>query len=1465
PQLPLTPNGKIDRKALPQPDAALAERVRVAPRNPAEATLAAIWADLLHQDEVGVTDNFFELGGDSIISLQVVSRARRAGLVLEPRDVFQHQTIELLAPVCRAPDAGERTAAVTAGALAGLGDEELARLGLDWDCIEDIYPLSPMQQGMLFHSLRDTGSGIYVNQISVEIRGLDVERLSSAWQQVAARHPMLRTGFLWRELSGSPLQAVYRQAIVPFETEDWREQVVDEAMLSAALAGERDAEFDLARPPLQRVRLLRVDNDCHRLIWTYHHILMDGWSSARFLGEVLDSYAGRRLARGPSHYRDYIAWLMVQDAGSAERFWRAQLAAFDQPTQLADAFGARRNDAHGHLRCYARFDEGATVAMKAFARRERVTLNTLIQGVWALLLQRYTGQQTVTFGVTVAGRPASLDGAEQMIGLFINTLPMIETPPAASTIGDWLRSIQARNAAMRDYEQTPLYDIQSWAGRAGEAMFDSIIVFENYPIDRGLVGDGSLRFAGLRTVDVTNYPMDLSVMVEDTIQVEFTYMPSRFTPVQAEQIRAQFEHLLTALTQEPAALLGAIEPATIQDLARAQVCNGQAVPAASGPLVHEAISRQARLEPERVALTIGGKDLSYGALDRRANRLARHLIALGLAPDQRVGVVVERTEATMLALLAVLKAGGAYVPLDPGLPSERIAYLLHDSGAAFVLCGADGSIPAPDDVACIDLAGFDFESGPDHPLQPRLHPENLAYVIYTSGSTGRPKGVAVAHGPLAMHCRATASLYEIDAQSCELHFLSLAFDGAHERWLTVLSAGARLVMRDAELWTPEQTVEAARAHGVTHLGLPPAYLQQVADWVEQTGHPPPVRLYSFGGEAMPKAGFDKVKRTLKPQILINGYGPTETVVTPLVWKVDGKADCDKAYAPIGVPVGNRTAYILDSQLNIVPAGAAGELHIGGLGLARGYHAKPGLTAERFVPDPFSPDPGARLYRTGDLARWDEDGVIEYLGRGDDQVKVSGFRIELGEIQSALLSEQAVTQAAVLAVPGVGGNQLIGYVAPKDARDAVGSLAERLSVSLAASLRRSLPAYMVPARIIVLDRLPTLSSGKIDRKALPAPDIAAARAFIAPETPAEIAMARLWSNVLAIPQVGVTDNFFELGGNSILSLKVIAGLRREPIIGSDITLRDLLQKPTIRALLGKPDSQSARPSALLPLNTAVPGIAPVFCFHGGFGTVFDYAQLARCMEGRRQLLGLQCRSFIEPSFADSSLSVMAANYADEIVGAQNNGPYHLIGWSLGGLIAALVAAELGRRGQEVASLGLIDSFVPDRARRVETRAERHWTDDVLGLLSVAMPGAQLSTIRSHAAAIREAGDPDTDEAIRRLIATAIATTPLQARDGLLGPDDIVGAFKVGRHLERLAYEADWPADLGADPACWWTAGRLKQRDLLEARLTTAVDLGVIDADHFSILSSQAFLSSIWSWLQPSGAAQAVQAHQSELAE
>ncbi|MCV0387675.1 MAG: amino acid adenylation domain-containing protein, partial [Nitrobacter sp.] len=1407
-------------------------------------------------------DNFFELGGDSIISLQMVSRARRQGVLIEPRDVFQHQTIEALAALSRDNDVAEDRSEPAHDVLAELSDDQLERLGLDPSCIEDVYPLSPMQQGMLFHSLRDADSGVYVNQISVEVRGLDAGRLGRAWNEVTARHQILRTGFLWRELSGSPLQVVYRDVIAPFEEDDWRGQAVSEERIAAALADERAAGFDLSAPPLQRVRLLRLDDHRYRLIWTYHHILMDGWSSARFVGDVLQCYYGRASAAKPARYRDYIAWLLAQDAGAAEQFWREQLKAFDEPTQLADAFGVRRHQASGHARCYTRLGEAATAKLKAFARRERITLNTIVQAVWVLLLQRYTGQRTVTFGVTVAGRPASLNGSQQMLGLFINTLPVIETPSFASPIGEWLRTIQDRNAAIRGYEHTPLYDIQGWAERSGQAMFDSIIVFENYPIERSMRdGDGSLQFGALKNVDVTNYPMDLSVLVEDTLQIEYTYMPSHFTASQADQIRVQFEHILVAMTQDASRRLASINPVTSIDAAFAESCNRHATASSLLPPVHETISGYARRHPARTALIIGNTVLSFGALDARANRLAHHLIARGLRREQRVGVVVERTEATMIALLAVLKAGGAYVPLDPELPLERRTFVMRDAGISFLLTGQLDVEGGSDGMERISLPSFDFDAGPDHAPQPELHAGNLAYLIYTSGSTGLPKGVAVAHGPLAMHCQVTGHLYEIDESSCELHFLSLAFDGAHERWLTVLSHGARLVMRDDELWTPEQTVESLHAHRVSHIGLPPAYLQQVAEVVEQTGNPPPVRLYSFGGEAMPKEGFDKVRRILKPQILINGYGPTETVVTPLVWKVDGAAECETPYAPIGVPVGDRHAYILDGSLNVIPAGVAGELYLGGLGQARGYHDKAGMTAERFVPDPFSSMPGARLYRTGDLARWREDGTIEYLGRSDDQVKVNGFRIELGEIQTTLLRHKEVEQAAVVALPRAKGNQLVAYVAPRAETHASGDAADALAERLAAFLKQVLPAYMVPARIVVLERLPVLSSGKVDRRSLPLPD-ATARSFVAPQGPVETAMARLWADVLKVPQVGVTDNFFELGGNSILCLRIVARLRQDKTFGIEVKLRDLLQKPTIRALLagnGSTASASApAPSALLPLNAPVRDVQPVFCVHGGFGTVFDYGALARRLEGRRQVIGLQSRMLVDSSWRERSLDAMAADYATEIRRVQPNGPYSLIGWSLGGLVAALVAAELERCGERVDRLALVDSFVVQPQAELSGEAAVHWADELAGLLWAVLPRAAAAHIDRHIEAAISKGSPETSENIRSLVAQIMGeASGISIGEQVLGEDDIASAFSVGRCLRTLTRSATPPRHLAATPLCWWTSSRLAQRDRLKAQLPNAADRGIVGDDHFSILKNERLLDELCILLAPQAASIALQ--------
>jgi amino acid adenylation domain-containing protein/non-ribosomal peptide synthase protein (TIGR01720 family) len=591
--------------------------------------------------------------------------------------------------------------------------------------------------------------------------------------------------------------------------------------------------------------------------------------------------------------------------------------------------------------------------------------------------------------------------------------------------------------------------------------------------------------------------------------------------------------------------------------------NGQVEPYRAEPYrpVQDWISHWAAADPGRTAVIFGDRNVSRGELERRANHLAYRLMRSGVGPDVLVGVVLERSVELLVALLAVLKAGGAYVPLTPDAPPARLAEVAADSGLRVILTQASlaGKLPRGVSPILVETEAGEADAAP----APPLHSDNLAYVIYTSGSTGKPKGVAVAHGPLAMHCRVTGLLYDMDENSREFHFISFSFDGAHERWLTALVRGASLVLRDESLWSAEKTLAAIGRHGVTHAGFPPVYINELAAWAEDTGQCPNVDLYSFGGEAMPAAGYERVRRALRPRTLINGYGPTEAVVTPLVWKVGANTPCDAAYVPIGRPVGDRRAYVLDDRLQPVPVGVEGELYIGGSGLARGYVGRPDLTAERFVPDPFGPS-GGRMYRTGDMVRRRPDGAIDYVGRADYQIKIRGYRIEPGEVEAHLLSHPKVRVAVASAMNAPGGRRLVAHVAAPQA-------GTELEAELKAHLSDELPDYMVPSRIVVLPALPLLPTGKVDRRLLPEPDWGSGtnsatgsnpKSQVQPEGEAERTLARIFAEVLGVPAVGATDNFFELGGDSILSLQLVSRARRAGLV---LTPRHVFRHQTVRTL------------------------------------------------------------------------------------------------------------------------------------------------------------------------------------------------------------------------------------------------------------------------------------------------------------
>ncbi|MDH0288165.1 amino acid adenylation domain-containing protein [Pseudomonas sp. GD04087] len=1167
-RMPLTPNGKLDRKALPEPDFSLLQKSYRAPESEREQTLAAIWCAVLGLERVGLDDNFFELGGDSIVSIQVVSRARAAGLQLSPKDLFQHQTLQALARVA-GDFAALEAPSVSSAAIDAPDAAQLAALGLNPDQIEDLYPLSPMQQGMLFHGVDGSEGGVYVNQLRVEVHGLDVERFRSAWQAALDAHDNLRAGVHWQGLD-KPLQAVHKRVELPLEVLDWRGREDMDAALDELATAERSRSFDLERPPLLRLVLVRSAEDSHQLVYTHHHILLDGWSNAQLFAEALRRYNGESIAE-QGRYRDYIHWLQAQDQQQAQDFWSARLQGFAQPTVLADSL-ARPAEGSGHGLEYSRYDAAATERLKAFARSQRVTLNTLVQAAWILLLQRYTGQQRVAFGATVAGRPAQLAGADSLLGLFINTLPIVQAPAEHADLGDWLRELQAYNLDVREFEHTPLYDIQRWAGQAGQALFDSIIVFENYPVDEVLRSARGPRFGELKSKDETSIPMDLAVRVGDRLEIEYQYLRAHFSAPAVARLRGNLEQVLDSLLHGAGKRVGELQCLSANDRAALAACRGpqQSLPPAEP--VHLAIARQAALRGADVALICGDEEIDYAALERDSNRLAHRLMALGVGPEVRVGVALPRSVRIPLALLAVLKAGGAYVPLDAEYPRERLEFQMSDAGIALLITDSRlrERLPLPAGVACLELDGLDL-SGEDSNLPVvGLEPENLAYLIYTSGSTGKPKGVAVSHGPLAMHCAAIGELYRMDAATCELHFMSFAFDGAHERWLTTLVHGGSLVLRGDELWTPEQTYRVLHDKQVSVAAFPPVYLQQLAEHALRDGNPPPVRIYCFGGDAVPNASFELAKRALRAEHLINGYGPTETVVTPLLWKADRATACDAAYAPIGKGVGARTLYILDEQLRQVPLGVAGELYIGGDGLARGYHERAGLTAERFVADPFdlSQEHGGRLYRSGDLVRGRADGVIDYVGRIDHQVKIRGFRIELGEIEARLQDHPQVSEALVVARDGISGKQLVGYVVGEADGDTLRSF-----------LREQVPDYMVPAQILQLARFPLSPNGKIDRKALPEPTWQG-EAYEAPRNEREQALADIWQDVLQVERVGIRDNFFDLGGDSILSLQIVSRARQALGEGVEIRLRDLLQYQTIAGLLERAESVAEA----VPVNT-----------------------------------------------------------------------------------------------------------------------------------------------------------------------------------------------------------------------------------------------------------------------------------------
>ncbi|MFN8481456.1 MAG: amino acid adenylation domain-containing protein [Anaerolineae bacterium] len=1068
--------------------------------------------------------------------------------------------------------------------------------------IEAIYPLTPMQEGMLYHAVEASQSGVYFQQATLRLSGaLDVDALRRAWESVLAHHPALRSVFVWERLE-RPLQVVRKTAPLPWQVLDWRD--VAEAERDARLAEfrhlDREAGFPLSKAPLMRLGLIRLAADDHRLVWSHHHLLLDGWSTAIVLREVFETYAALVAGQTPDlpparPFRDYVTWLEQQPLDGAEAYWRQALAGFETPTSLriehlldrpAAGHGAD-GDPFGEARL--RLSEAATTRLRELARRGQVTLNTLLQGAWALLLSRYSGEDDVVFGATVAGRAAELDGIGDMVGIFINTLPArVAVPPDAELLG-WLRSLQAQQALAREYEHTPLVVAQGWSDiPRGQPLFETLVVFENYPGDNP--GEG--RWTGVcvdmeRYYSRTNYPVTLTVYPGVALGLELTYALDRFEPASMARLLGHLAVILEGMAANPSARLMDIGLLTEDERRLILVdWNDTARDFGHDAMIHALFEAQARQTPDAVAVVspIGLPDaagdvavtrMTYGELNERANRLAVRLRRLGVGPERVLALSIGRSPDMLVAVLAVLKAGGAYLPLDPSYPAERVAFMLADAGVHLVItqqCFA-AQFANLASVICVDDPLPEVD-GDALPVAGPLAPQRLAYVVYTSGSTGSAKGVMVSHRSFVNAYRAWEQAYGLrtDVHS-HLQMANFSFDVFCGDWARALCSGGKLVLCPLDfLLAPDRLYALMRQEAVDCAEFVPVIMRALLPYLEETGQTLAfMRVLAVASDVWYVGEYWRIWAACGPDTrLVNSYGLSEATVDSSYY--DGRPDAlgPQRTVPIGRPFANTRLYILDPALQPLPIGAPGELYVGGVGLARGYLNAPGLTAERFIPDPFAHlhgqgtnTGGGRLYRTGDLARYLPDGAIELLGRLDDQVKLRGMRVELGEIVVTLSRHPAVLEAEVVLRTVRGRDAaLVAYVVPRAQPPDRTALGRDLRAYLAARL----PAHMVPSRFVVLAALPLTSSGKVDRRALPPPDSAPSetpRTYVAPRDDVEQRLAAIWQSVLHVEPVGVRDNFVELGGHSLLIVRMVAQVQKA--FGVRLPLATVLRSPTIEEL------------------------------------------------------------------------------------------------------------------------------------------------------------------------------------------------------------------------------------------------------------------------------------------------------------
>jgi amino acid adenylation domain-containing protein len=1046
-------------------------------------------------------------------------------------------------------------------------------MGIKNKNIESFYPLLPMQQGILYHSLADPKSGTYFEQFSWTLHGkLNITAFHRAWHHIVERHSVLRTCFVWEGLK-EPVQVVHRQVTLPWQEYNWQHLSPDEQQqkLEVFLESDRSGGFQLTQPPLMRLTLVQLSDTSYNFTWSHHHLLLDGWSVALIFKEILACYKafnnGEDVYLEPIRpYRDYIVWLQQQNLSEAESFWRQTLKGFTTPTWVWADQGVRKSltPKDDYAEQKIQLSAVTTAALQSLAQQYQLTLNTLVQGAWALLLSCYSGQDDVVFGAVTSGRPATVAQAESMVGLFINTLPVRVKVSPKEFLLPWLQKIQTQLFEARQYEYSPLVKVQGWSEvPKGFALFDNILVFENYPVDPS-VQDRNINFEieDFRGFERTNYPVTLTVNPGKELVLKVTYDNSAHLDTVTRML-GHLQTLLEGMATNPQQRL--CELSLLTETERHQLLvewNDTEVESPQDKCIHELFETQVERTPDAVAVVFEDEQLTYRELNVRANQLANYLQQLGVKPEVLVGICVERSLSMIIGLLAILKAGGAYIPLDPSYPIERIAFILEETQAPVLLTQAsiwETTAQHQAQVVCLDTDWHLIAQQSQDNVFSELTTDNLAYVIYTSGSTGKPKGVMIRHASTVAMLDWANKTFTPEARAGVLASTSICFDLSVFEVFVPLCCGGKVILIENALYLA--TLPAAKS--VTLINTVPSVISQL---IRNNSVPATVQTVNIAGEPLQNQLVQQLYQQDNIQQVFNLYGPSEdTTYSTSSW-----IQKDASHTPpIGCPIHNTQAYLLDRNLQPVPVGVPGMLYLGGAGLARGYFNQPELTADKFIPNPYANLPGKRLYKTGDLARYLPNGEIEYIGRIDNQVKIRGFRIELGEIE-AFISQHPGVQEAVVAVycSEADSQQIVAYVVAQ--RDQTLTIPE-----LRSFLQSKLPNYMVPAVFITLEALPLTPNGKVDRKALPAPDTARPQleaVYQPPQTEVEKTIADIWQEVLDIEDVGIHDNFFELGGHSLLLVQIHRKLQKT--FQRDFLLVEMFQYPTI-SHLAKYFSQESR--------------------------------------------------------------------------------------------------------------------------------------------------------------------------------------------------------------------------------------------------------------------------------------------------